>query len=73
MTDLDSSEARIGLEANEIRLFIGEPVLGLWCPICLLPNAWQAPVRRYPAEAPTSWVGGCTEKTTHPDRKPAST
>lgn len=62
MSDPDSAEAWAEIEAKELRLFIGDPVVGLWCPTCLLPSAWQAPVRRDPTEEPGSWVTGCTEE-----------
>lgn len=49
------------IEAKEIRVWIGEPEVGLWCSRCNLPSAWRAPIQRDPAETPTSWAGGCTE------------
>jgi len=51
------------IEANEVRLFVGEPEMGLWCERCQLPSAWRAPVQRDPSEPPGSWFAGCTDHT----------
>ena len=53
------------LEANEVRLFIGEPVVGLWCPTCALPSGWQAPVQRDSTDEPGMWLTGCVEDEGH--------
>ncbi len=53
------------MNANEVRLFIGEPVMGFWCWDCQLPSGWQAPVQRDPAEEPGAWFSGCVENSAH--------
>jgi uncharacterized protein YbdZ (MbtH family) len=67
VTDPNSLKFWVEMEANEVRLFVGEPTFGLWCRDCQLPSGWEAPVQRDPAEAPGMWVNGCANGDTHHD------
>jgi hypothetical protein len=50
------------IEARELRLWVGEPVTGIWCPACELPSVIRIPVERDPGQ-PTGgvWFERCIE------------
>jgi hypothetical protein len=60
-----SDEMWAEIEAKEVRLWVGEPVTGLWCPTCLLPSGYKAPISRDPAEPSDTWMSGCVTDKTH--------